>query len=137
MEEQHRLAVPDEAAAIEAATASQNGLPPAGRPYEIGADTSGIAIGGITDQCQENNGRLLVLASDSAHLSECQPNWLPFGPEFWLLLNACRDAVKHPGRIPAIIQACAMSHTNTCVDGVPRRCGHNCKRLSFYQQHQD
>ena len=34
--EQHRLAVPDEAAAIEAANAWLAGLPPAGRPYEGG-----------------------------------------------------------------------------------------------------
>ena len=41
LEETHALAVPDEAAAIEAASAWSAGLPPAGRPYDLGADRSG------------------------------------------------------------------------------------------------
>ena len=46
MVEDHTLAVPDEEAAIRAAAAWQAGAPPAGRPYEGGADTSKIAMGG-------------------------------------------------------------------------------------------
>ena len=45
--QQHYLCVPDEAAAIEAANAWLSGAPPAGKPYETGADTSGYAIGGV------------------------------------------------------------------------------------------
>eukprot|EP00969_Alexandrium_andersonii_P313286 13841565-Alexandrium_andersonii.AAC.1 len=45
--ESHKLAVPDEEAAIRAAAAWQSGLPPDGRPYEAGADTSNIAMGGV------------------------------------------------------------------------------------------
>ena len=51
--EHHRLCVPDEAAAIEAANAWLSGAPPAGRPYETGADTSGYAIGGVCGQCDK------------------------------------------------------------------------------------
>ena len=49
--EHHKLCVPDEAAAIKAANAWLSGAPPAGRPYETGADTSGYAIGGVCGQC--------------------------------------------------------------------------------------
>eukprot|EP00973_Karenia_brevis_P011235 1520291-Karenia_brevis.AAC.1 len=59
--EHHRLRVPDEAAVIEAANAWLTGAPPAGRPYEIGADTSGYVIGGVCGQCDKNNGKLLAL----------------------------------------------------------------------------
>ena len=45
--EDHHLAVPDEQAAILAARAWMNGEPPAGCPYEAGADTSKIAMGGV------------------------------------------------------------------------------------------
>ena len=45
--EGHKLAVPDEEAAIRAAAAWQSGSPPEGRPYEAGADTSKIAMGGV------------------------------------------------------------------------------------------
>ena len=55
----HRLCVPDEAAAIEAANAWLSGAAPAGRPYELGADTSGYAIGGVCGQCDKENGKLL------------------------------------------------------------------------------
>ena len=51
VQEFHRLCVPDEAAAIEAAQAWLSGLPPAGRPYESLAAPSGYASGGITGQC--------------------------------------------------------------------------------------
>ena len=43
--ETHTLAVPDEAGAIAAANAWLSGQAATGRPYEIGADTSGYAIG--------------------------------------------------------------------------------------------
>eukprot|EP00973_Karenia_brevis_P068582 9539081-Karenia_brevis.AAC.1 len=59
--EHHRLRVPDEAAAIEAANAWLTGAPPAGRPYEIRADTSGYAIGGVCGQSDKHNGKLLAL----------------------------------------------------------------------------
>ena len=59
--EHHRLCVPDEAAAIEAANAWLSGSNPAGRPYETGADTSGYAIGGVCGQCDKTNGKLLAL----------------------------------------------------------------------------
>ena len=57
----HVLAVPDEAAAIQAATAWLAGLPPEGRPYEAGADTSKIAMGGVLGQCTANGGPLRIL----------------------------------------------------------------------------
>ena len=44
--ETHKLGVPDEEAAIRAAAAWQSGSPPEGRPYEAGADTSNMAMGG-------------------------------------------------------------------------------------------
>ena len=97
------LAVPDEAAAIAAANAWLSGGPPTGRPYEIGADTSGYAIGGVTGQCSASNGKLRVLLYYSAHLSACQQNWHPFEKEFWGLLCTRKDAIRHLGRIPAII----------------------------------
>ena len=46
-DEMHQLCVPDEQAAITAANAWLHGQPPAGRPYEVGADTSRYAIGGV------------------------------------------------------------------------------------------
>ena len=73
--EHHILCVPDEAAAIEAANAWLRDAPPAGRPYEIGADTSGIAIGGICGQCSANNGQLLALLYVTAHLQAHQQHW--------------------------------------------------------------
>ena len=59
--EDHSLAVPDEQAAIEAARAWLNSEPPAGRPYEMGADTSKIAMGGVMGQAQTPGGKLLPL----------------------------------------------------------------------------
>jgi hypothetical protein len=100
--EHHRLAVPDEAAAIEAAHAWMAGLPPAGRPYEIGADTSGYAVGGVVGQCAENNGKLLVLCYFTAHLADHQQHWHPFEQELWGLLHVTREKNKQLGRIPTI-----------------------------------
>ena len=68
---------PDEAAAIAAANAWLAGEPPVGRPYEMGADTSGYAIGGVTGQCVSEDGKMRILLYFSAHLSACQPNWHP------------------------------------------------------------
>lgn len=81
--EHHRLCVPDEAAAIEAAHAWLSGLPPAGRPYEIGADTSGYAIGGVVGQCDKNNGKLLALLYVTAHLADHQQHWHSSEQELW------------------------------------------------------
>ena len=53
--------VADEEAAIRAYCAWSRGDPPAGRPFEIGADTSKIAMGGVMRQCCENNGKLKPL----------------------------------------------------------------------------
>ena len=72
----HLLFVPDEAAAIEAANAWMSGKPPAGRPYENGADTSGYAIGGVCGQCDEKNGKLRPLLYYTAHLAPHQTMWL-------------------------------------------------------------
>ena len=100
--EHHRLCVPDEAAAIEAANAWLNDAPPAGRPYEIGADTSGIAIGGIRGQCAVNNGQLLALLYVTAHLQEHQQHWHSYEQELWGLLHLKRETNKQLGRIPTV-----------------------------------
>ena len=63
----HVLAVPDEASAIEAANAFQNNAPPAGRPYELMADASGIAIGAVWGQ-RDESGIMRILGYCSAHL---------------------------------------------------------------------
>eukprot|EP00973_Karenia_brevis_P043753 6059967-Karenia_brevis.AAC.1 len=73
--EHQRLCVPDEAAANEAANAWLLGSPPVGRPYEIGADTSGYAIGGVCRQCDKTNGKLLALLYCTAHLANHQMHW--------------------------------------------------------------
>ena len=83
MLEMHLLAVLDEAAAIAAARAWFSGRPPEGRPYEVGADTSGIAIGGVTGQCTAVNWKLGIWGYYSAHLTDCQMHWHPFEQEFW------------------------------------------------------
>jgi len=115
--EDHVLAVPDEAAAILAANAWLSGDPPEGRPFEMGADTSGYAIGGVTGQCVSDEGDLRVLLYFSAHLSLCQQQWHPYEQELWGLLCARRDMVKHLGRIPAIIHT---DHANlTRLDTLP------------------
>ena len=81
--ETHTLAVPDEAAAIAAANAWLSGQAATGRPYEIGADTSGYAIGGVTGQAGGPKSKLMILLYFSAHLSGCQQNWHPFEQELW------------------------------------------------------
>lgn len=98
----HKLCVPDEAAAIEAAHAWLGGLPPAGRPYESLADTSGYAIGGITGQCDANNGKILVLLYVSAHLADHQMHWHSYEQELWGLLTVKREKNKQLGRIPCV-----------------------------------
>eukprot|EP00973_Karenia_brevis_P013520 1836165-Karenia_brevis.AAC.1 len=59
--EHHGLCVSDEAAATEAANAWLSGSPPAGRPYEIGAVSSGYALGGVCGQCDKKNRKLFAL----------------------------------------------------------------------------
>ena len=54
------LAVPDEAAAVEAAAAFVAGAPAKGRPCELGADASKIAMGGVMGQCSAKNGKLMI-----------------------------------------------------------------------------
>ena len=93
----HRLCVPDEAAAIEAANAWLSGAPPAGRPYEIGADTSGYAIGGVCGQCDKENGKLLPLLYASMHLAPHQQHWHSYEQEFWGLLAVVREKNKQLG----------------------------------------
>ena len=66
-DEHHKLMVPDEAAAIEAANAWIAGLPPAGRPYEKMADTSGYAIGGVAGQWKKKKGKVLQYNSQKIH----------------------------------------------------------------------
>ena len=115
--EDHVLAVPDEFAAITAANRWLQDEAPGGRPYEMAADTSGYAIGGITGQCVKNGGKLKVLAYYSAHLSPCQQRYHPFEQEFWGLLCTRRDMIKQLGRIPAIIHT---DHANIArVEGLP------------------
>ena len=70
--EDHTLAVPDEFAAITAANCWLDGGAPGGRPFELAADTSGYAIGGVMGQCAFDGGPLRILGYFSAHLSECQ-----------------------------------------------------------------
>ena len=83
MVEDHTLAVPDEEAAIRAAAAWQAGAPPAGRPYEGGADTSKIAMGGVLGQCDKANGKLRILMYWPAPLSPAQSPWHPLEQEVW------------------------------------------------------
>ena len=86
LEEQHTLAVPDERAAIEAATAWLAGAAPAGRAYEMGADGCGYAIGGVFGQRHAETSALMVLMYFSAHLSDSQQKWHPYRQEFYALL---------------------------------------------------
>ena len=60
------LGVADEEAAIVAACAWIAGDPPAARPYDIGAETSKIAMGGVLGQCSHDNGKLQALMSWSS-----------------------------------------------------------------------
>ena len=101
--ESHRLAVPDERAAIEAASAWLTGDSPRGRPYEAGADTSKIAMGGVCGQCVEDGGELRVLLYWSAPLSASQAQWHPFEQEFYGLLGLKRGIVEYLGRIPIVM----------------------------------
>ena len=98
----HRLCVPDEAAAIEATNAWLSGAPPAGRPYENGADTSGYAIGGICGQCSEKNGKLRALLYTTAHLADHQMHWHSYEQELWGLLHVVREKNKQLGRTPCV-----------------------------------
>ena len=107
--EQHRLCVPDEAAAIEAANAWLSNQPPAGRPYEVGADTSGYAIGGVCGQCDVCNGKLRALMYVTAHLADHQMHWHSYEQELWGLLHVIREKNKQLGRIPCI---CHTDHAN-------------------------
>ncbi len=100
--EHHKLCVPDESAAIEAANAWLSGAPPQGRPYELGADTSGYAIGGVCGQCDKDNGKLLALLYTTAHLQDHQMHWHSYEQELWGLLNIKREKNKQLGRIPNI-----------------------------------
>ena len=81
--EDHLLAVPDERVAIAAARAWMNGDPPAGCPYEAGADTSKISMGGLLGQAEFPGGRLCVLMYWNAPLSPAQSQWHPLEQEFW------------------------------------------------------
>lgn len=80
--EDHLLAVPDEQAAIEAARARLNGDAPVGRPYEMGADTSNITMGGVMGQAQSPGGRLMPLQYFSAPLSPSQSLWASYEQGF-------------------------------------------------------
>jgi hypothetical protein len=100
--EHHRLCVPDEAAAIEASNAWLPGSPPAGRPYETGADTSGYAIGGVCGQCDKDNGKLLALLYVTAHLAPHQCHWHSYEQELCGLLHVTREKQQQLGRIPNV-----------------------------------
>ena len=74
----HVLAVPDEFAAITAANCWLQGEAPGGRPYEMAADTSGYAIGGVMGQCTKDGGKLRVLGYYSAHFESLPAAVPPF-----------------------------------------------------------
>ena len=101
--EDHLLAVPDEQAAIAAARAWMAGEPPTGCPYEAGADTSKIAMGGILGQAEHPGGKLRILMYWNGPLSPAQSQWHPFEQEFYGLLRLRRQSVEHFGRIPAVL----------------------------------
>ena len=101
--EDHLLAVPDEQAAIAAARAWMAGEPPTGCPYEAGADTSKIAMGGILGQAEHPGGKLRILMYWNGVLSPAQSQWHPFEQEFYGLLQLKRSCVKHFGRIALVI----------------------------------
>ena len=101
--ETHRLAVPDERAAIEAARAWMAKKPAAGHPYEGGADTSKIAVGGALGQARQRAERLHFLMYWSGALTASQSQWHPFQQELYGLLMLKREAVKHFGRIPMVL----------------------------------
>ena len=82
VKESHLLAVSGEQSAIAAARAWMAGEPPTGCPYEAGADTSKIAIGGLLGQAETPGGKLSVLMYWNAPLSPAQSQWHPFEQEF-------------------------------------------------------
>ena len=102
MTEYHRLCVPDEEAAIEAAQAWLSGAPPAARPYESLADMSGYVIGNIAGQCEAKNGKISVLLYVSAHVADHRMHWHSFEQELWGLLLVNRKRNKQLGRIPDV-----------------------------------
>ena len=97
--EDHLSTVPNEQAAIIAARAWQNGDPPAGCPYEAGADTLKIAMGGLLGQASTPGGKLHVLMYWNAPLSPAQSQWPPFEQECRGLVPLKRQICKHFGRI--------------------------------------
>ena len=101
--EDHVLNVPDEHAAIIASRAWQAHQPAAGFPFEGGADTSKIAMGGAIGQAKEKGGRLRMLLYYSGPLTAAQSQWHPFEQELYGLLNLKRDYVKHFGRIAIVM----------------------------------
>ena len=103
MVETHLLHAPDEQAAIVAARAWLAGEPPAGCPYEAGADTSKIAMGGFLGQAESPGGKLKVLMYWNSPLSPAQSQWHPFEQDFYGLLQLKRQIVKQFGCIPLII----------------------------------
>ena len=54
-------------------------------------------------QCDENNGKLVVLMYWNATLSPAQSQWHPKEQEFWGLVNLKREVHKHFGRCPMIL----------------------------------
>ena len=97
----HVLAVPDEAAAILAANSWQTGSVPEGRPYEGGADTSGLATGGVFGQACRKTGKLLVLMYYSGPLSPSQQKWHPFAQEFTVYYASGEKPLSTLGGYPA------------------------------------
>ena len=97
------LGVADEEAAMLAYHAWSRGDPPAGRPFEIGADTSKIAMGGVLGTVLCNNGKLKPLFFWNGSLSPAQSQWHPYEQEFFGLVNMKKECVKYFGRIPAVI----------------------------------
>ena len=71
--------------------------------FEIGADTSKIAMGGVMGQCCEHNGKLKPLFYWNGVLTPAQSQWHPYNQEMYGLLHMRRECVKHFGRIPAVI----------------------------------
>ena len=86
--------MPDEQSAIAAARAWMAGGPPMGCPYEAGADTSKIAMGGLLGQAEMPGGNLRMLIYRNAPLSPAQSQWHPFEQDVWGLLQLKRQFVK-------------------------------------------
>ena len=96
------LYVPNEEAAILAAASWNKGERKAGLPFEAGADTSKIAMGGAMGQCEYDGGPLRILLLWSAPLSPSQSQYHPFEQELLGCLQLNRQIVIHFGRIPKI-----------------------------------